>query len=214
MTYGEIYTDVCRHLWGNSTPPASASLMLQGEHGIIADAQQKVQRDYNYWFMQTYGLILTIDGQYRYYLPTDFKEIINCLFKQDGTTNFYKPLSPLGLGQSQFMWNENEAEYPEYYEIVDSSIVLYPKPSEARTLTLNYWQIFARPLLTTTEDAVSLNMPTALAYMSIVTYANIQKEYDIADRYDAKTFEEIELMKAQDRAKRQNHIGQVLYRGV
>jgi hypothetical protein len=214
MTYGEIYTSICRHLWGNSTPPASASTMLQGVDGIISDCQQKVHLDYNCWFMQAYTLIITADGQYGYNLPYDFKEIINCLFKQEGTTEFYLPLKALGLGQGQLLWNSQESEYPEYYEITDASIVLYPKPSEIRTLNINYWKKFERPLLTTTEDAVALNMSKVLVYMGIVEYSNIQKEYDVAERYDSKVFEELEMIKSQDRARRQNHISQILYKGV
>lgn len=214
MTYAEIYTVICRQLWGNSPAPASASAILEGENGVIADCQQKVQKDYNYWFMQAYAEIITADGQYGYNLPYDFKEIINCLFKQDGTNVFYSPLTPLGLGQGQHMWTDQEAEYPEYYEIVDGSIVLYPKPSEIRELTLNYWKIFERPTSTATEDAVSLNMPKVLAYMALIEYADIQKEYDVSQRYEAKLYEEMESIKNQDRAKRQNHISQVLYRGV
>ena len=216
MTFGEIYNKVCQKVWGSSPPPTIASA-LTGQNGIISDIHRKIQQNYNYWFMQAYATIVMIDGTQAYNLPSEFKEIINCLYKIDGQENFTDPLTPLGLGQGQLEWKDEETEYPTLYEIVNGAIVLYPRPSEARTLHVNYWQFLRRPTdaeFTTYEDALSQFGYEVMINLSVVEIADILKEFDLSQRFDSKALEALDLLKTEDRSRRQNHIAEILYQDV
>jgi len=81
MTWYEAYQRVCFKIWGNSAVPSGTAAVLQGDEGIIANVHRKLQQDYNYWFMQTWGTITTVAGTYSYSLPTDFKEMISAAWE-------------------------------------------------------------------------------------------------------------------------------------
>ena len=217
MTFGEIYTKACQKVWGSSEVPAIATALV-GQNGIISDIHRKIQQDYNYWFMQAYATITTIAGTYAYNLPSEYKEIIDCLFKIDGEENFTSPLTALGLGESQLShWNDSTDEYAQYYEIVNGAITIYPKPNAIRSLHVNYWQFLRRPTdaeFTLYEDALSQFGYEAIINMAVVEIADILKEFDLSQRFEAKANTALDLLKAEDRSRRQYHIAEIQYRGV
>jgi len=145
MSFYDIYNLIVMMLYGDTTPPTSTINFLQGSTGLIWRVYNRIIRDYNFWFMRAYTTWDTTAGIQTYGLPDLFKEIISIQFKKEGESYFIDPLIPLRL-EDPFLtqWNENQdqVEYPEYYELVENNITIYPPPKYARTLHLIYWTFF------------------------------------------------------------------------
>jgi hypothetical protein len=215
MTFGEIYTRTAFKIWGDSTPPSGSTTVLTGDEGLIANVHHKLQMDYNFWFQRlttTYNSV--VDSQ-NYTLPSDFKEVINLLWKINGTDYYSGSLIPLDTyeGTDSF-WQENNNtdEYPAYYEIVDDSIVLYPVPSEIRVLHLIYWKWFPRPPVTFTDgtntdsDDMTTNLGEAIVNLAAAEMLDILDEHVKANILRQQGLSDIEMIKRQDYKKRQSYL--------
>jgi len=220
MTFYEIYESVVMKLWGDSTPPTSATSFLQGDEGLISKYYRKVQQDYNYWFMRAYTYWDTVVGTQTYNLPDNCKEIISMQFKVNGEDYFKDPLSPLQLTDpftEKWPENNNTAEYPEYYEMIGESITLYPSPNAVRTLHLIYWTLLTSPVAadwveaTSTENAVTQYAGEQIAYFAASDYSGMMKEYDQAQYYNQKAQELIFDLKQEDFRRRQAPVAEVRY---
>lgn len=222
MTFGEIYTRVCFNLWGNSAVPTGTAAILQGHDGIIANAHRKIMQADNFWFMHTWTTFDLLSGTQGYNLPTNFKELISAIIKVDGEDYFQLPLSPLGGQESHFnMWpvNNGAADYPEWYEITDEAITLYPMPATSMTdaLHLVYWTFMPRPTtagFTSEYDALTDYGADAIIYKATADMAKILKEFDVAQVYQADFENEIELLRNESRRRMQANLYEVRYSGV
>jgi hypothetical protein len=217
MTFGEIYSRVCYKIWGSSAVPQGSEDVLVGERGIISECHRKIQTMYNFWFMMSQVSTPTVANVQAYVLPTDYKEYMYVQFKEDGEDYFRNPLDVLGVGQSQaFLWQSlNEtAEYPTYFEIVGQSIVLYPIPSTAdRYFHMTYWAYLPRPTdagFDTWEDHLTDYGADVIINLAVSEMKEILEEYQSAQYYKGRFQEELEILKTEDRRRRQIGIGEVL----
>lgn len=222
MTFGEIYTRVCFNLWGNSAVPAGTATVLQGHDGIIANAHRKIMQNDNFWFMHTWTTIDLVAGTQSYNLPTNIKEVITVTIKVDGEDYFTSPLSPLGGQEAhKLFWpgNNSTADYPEWYELTDEAITLYPVPATSFTDALHivYWTFMPRPTtagFTAAYDALTDYGADAIIYRATADMAKILKEFDVAQVYQADFESEIELLRTESRRRTQANLYEVKYTGV
>lgn len=76
MTLTEIYNRIVWNIYGDSTPPASVVTYMQGVNGVIANIHKRLQREWNYSWMEKDDFLEVTEGVFRVGLPTDFKEEI------------------------------------------------------------------------------------------------------------------------------------------
>lgn len=215
MTFGEIYNRVVFKVWGDSTPPAGSTTVLTGDEGLIGNTHHKVQMDYNFWFQRATSVITTVVGSQNYTLPSDFKEIINVLWKIDGEDYYSGPLVPLDTFQgTDRLWssNDNTAEYPDYYEMVDDSIVLYAVPSEIRNLHLIYWKWFTRPAssfvdgTSTASDDVTVHLGEVIVNFAAAEMLDSLHENVEANVLRQQGAADLDIIKRQDNKRRQSYL--------
>jgi len=219
MTFGEILAKVEFLIWGNSTPPAGSVTALSGASGIIANVHRKLMQEYNYWFMETNAVGQTTAGTNAYTLPTTFKQIISVQFKTEGDDYFQPPLAPYSLAQAQIQaWPlmEETADYPFYFEIYNGSIVFYPTPANTNyDYHMVYWQFLTGPTASFTSTACSEYSAfttyggDAISYFVATEMLQVLDEFQKADIYSSKGNEYLELLKNEDRARRQNYISEM-----
>lgn len=231
MTFGEIYTRIAYKVWGNSAAPTGASGVLTGANGMISFAHKKIQRDYNFWFMREFSTISTTANTQAYTLPTDFKELISCMWRKlesDGTDSedFSSPLSPVASTDAHGdLWTSNSSteEYPQFFDMEDGNIVLYRKPLYSdRVLHIIYWKFLADPTAafvdgsSTEETALTTSGAGAEAIVYLVCHEleNDRSEFAISDRYYAKHLECIVNLQKEDFSKRQKNLSYIKYRDV
>lgn len=218
MTFGEIYSNVCFNIWGNSAVPAGAATRLQGDEGIISRCHKIIQQEYNYWFMHTWYETTAVIGTQSYPLPATFKELIAVQFKKNGEAYFLPPLAIVDDIQAHAgLWTDNStAEYPTYAQLADESIILYPTPSAAREFHIIYYKIFASPTtagFTAAYDDVTNRAGDAIAALATVRMARILKEWDIAEQWSEEYQEEVSRLQEEDRRRRQSSLYEVKYSG-
>jgi len=214
LTVQEIYDAVVFNLWGNTGAPAGVEAVI---NRIIEQCHRRVQQDYNYWFMHTWAALECEAGVQSYALPENFKEYISSLWQtvdsEDEPNGFTKILSVIGMGDAQqYLWQQDgySVEYPEYVEITGGNLVVYPDITEARTLYLVYWMFLDLPDaaedddLTIYGDEVLVNMATYKTALHL-------KEFDLVNAYKTEYLESLELLKNEDRRRRQSPINWVDY---
>lgn len=212
MTFNEILAQVSWNVWGNTTISANSAGILTNR--IIPDAHRQIQRDYNYWFMQTWAEITTQLGLndiylQAYALPDGFKELISVQWQRTNSDGDdlgkTEPLLAMPPGYAQrYFWpsdNLKSVEYPTHYEIVNNMIVFYPDINAVRTAIMVYFQILDCPtgdnddeLLIHGDQAV-ISKSTALLYKSLHDVANFQTWIALYD-------DEIAILRGLDFSKR------------
>jgi len=225
MTFGEIYSAVCLNVWGESVPPTGGANRLQGNEGIISNMHRDIQTDYNYWFMQTWGIIDTVAGTQGYTLPTNFKELTTALWQVvDAVATdpyFSEPLTVLSSPEAHLRWRDNNrrTEYPNYYEIIGGeTIILYPIPEyDDRELNIMYWRYLDRPAtatFTTDYDELTTYGAEAIIALATAKMFRILQELNQATIYDLEAKRQIELLKQEDYRRRQCNLEMVKYSGA
>jgi hypothetical protein len=212
MTLEEIYNRIVYKVWANSSVPSGATDVMLGEFGLINNAHQKCQLEFNWWFQESFGTINTIAGQQSYTLFPDFKEIRTALFKRVDTERFLEPLSPLfkPIGESTQWQNANSTEYPNMFEIVDNAIVIYPKPSkDDRALHIIYWKLFPRLLNLTDSDPATENIHELIIELVCSEICDIRKEFDDSQIHRQRYMETLEFMMRKHNARINNYIKSV-----
>lgn len=214
MNFGEILDRSEFYVWGNSPVPSGSRTVLTGDEGFIADAHRRLQQDYNYWLMRANSVITTVSGTQAYALPTLYKEMIGCVFKEQDEDYFREPLKPLDMYEPyESLWQgiNSSEEYPRYYEVVDSNIVLYNPPNAARSLHVIYWTYLARPTSFTDNTATGSDDLTAVAGDIIAKLAatkmlNVLDEFGKSQVYAKEADEQIRDLRKQDRKNRQAYL--------
>lgn len=222
MTFNEVLARVQFNIWGNTIPPANVAAMLGGANGIIARAHHNIQREHNYWFMQTWAEITSIynavteEYTQAYAIPVYMKEIINVLWHtvdSEGEYNgFTSPLSQLTLGQSQdHFWKrdtQDSVEYPTHFEVVNNLIIFYPDGNCARTCVINFWR-YIDCLLGDLEDALMREGPEAVINMATAEVYLHLHEVELYQLWTQRYREEAELLRKKDYSRRRAHINEM-----
>ncbi len=216
MTWTEVYNRVVFKIWGNSTAPAGSQAVLQGDEGFIGNVCRKIMQDYNYWFMQTSSTITSVAATQEYDLPSDFKEIISAAWLVSGETYYSSPLSPISTqdAEKSHIQSDGTTKYPLYYEIKDEKIVLYAIPStSALTLRLQYWQFLDRPpaVFTSATDDLITYGAGAVVNAAAAEMFEILKEWDSAKAMTGRAAEALQMLKNEDRRRRQSPLYKVKY---
>jgi hypothetical protein len=220
MTWYEIYLHVCLKLWGSSNPPVAAARLI-GPTGMIARAHRDIQRDWNYWFMETETTIPVLAGTSAYALPAGYKELIpGGLQAYDAVSLCYRDvIPPLYPGEAWENYRDpiNGASFPSFYEIFGGNIVFYPLPSAAYTVRMRYYEYLDRPTVgdfvagVTSSDALTLGCPLAVAALAAMEMAGIQKEMDVVQICMAEAKDEVELLRAEDQKYRRPEVLRTRY---
>lgn len=202
MDVAAIYARVVWNIYGDSTPPASVVTYLQGADGAIARAHRDIQTDWNYYFMEASSAPAVVSGVRSVALPTRFKKEI-ALKLYDPVNAVYKPeLIRLGRGGvfAQFQNATDTADYPQYYEIWNGNIDLWPMPSENSVLNIRYYNYLATLTLTTDHDALTDDPHGAEAIIARVVM-DFASNIEYADKYEpfmARYNEAIRLLREKD----------------
>jgi len=220
MTWQEIYNLTVFKIWGTSVPPAGVQNVLQGQYGLIANAHRKIQKDYNYWFMEATATNALIAGTANYALPAGFKEIIREGIRLvDATSGDYNiPIKPLMPNDAYIDHRgaSDEADYPNYYEIYGGELVLYPTPSlDGVVLNMRCYVYLDRPpaVFDATYDDLTRNGHGAIVALAAAEMCKIQEEYQKAQVFEAEAAAEIELLKVEDDRLRRAEIRTCEYAG-
>lgn len=221
MTYAEIISAISFRVWGNTTPPQNSLTMIQS---MVQQLCRRLQQDYDYWFMETWAQVTVAAYQQAYDLPDNIKQIINLMWaKEDG--GYSNPLRPLTADEAhRKFWRNDEsetAEYPEFYEISASSMVLYPDPlpdeddeTATRTLQIVYWKFLDDiENFITYEDDFSTHGADVLINLVTSEMLDIIGDTDKSQRYGVRGAEALTLLKHQDYKLRQKNLTNLNYGG-
>ncbi len=223
MTFGEIFKKVCMYLYDGVVPGNFQAELI---YDLIETTHRDIQKEYNYWFMYYTGEIASVEGAQNYLLPANFKEIISALWQTVDPEEIPNGFSPLlsfvsSKEAHDALWQDDSSEYPHYAEITGTNIVLYPAPSEIRTLFVNYWGFSSREDdFDSFTDALTEHGGNAIVYrvcadmaplMLFKTEADVMRSKMIMSSMAEKAYREIETLKGEDRRRRQSHLYKVKY---
>jgi hypothetical protein len=139
----------------------------------------------------------------------------------DGTDYFSNVLSPITTQDAQqYKWQTADTtEYPMSYEVMSDVLVLYPNTANSnRVLHLLYWQFLDRPVtadwveLTSTENDLLKFGADLVINLAASEMAEIIKEWDTAQYYEKRAGQAMELLKNEDRRRRQTMHHNIQYK--
>jgi hypothetical protein len=219
MTWLELYNAVCTRIWGVQTPPEGAVELLQGQYGVIATVHRNIQKNRNYWFMETSTTLAVVAGTTVYDLPDDFKEFVRdgLRFINSDTGYYESPLKCLYPGDENY-FNDPTAtdDYPKYYEIYGGQLVLTLVPKSDQTLYMRYYKYLDRPHSTfdDTDDELTINGNDAIYNLAAAEVLNASEEFQKAQIYDGKGQQALMLLAEEDMSRRRATLTQIRYEDV
>jgi hypothetical protein len=205
MTYGEIYEEICFMCWPGDVPPENIPAFLRRK---ILSARRMINRGYNFWFTLKTEELTTIPSVGVLPLPDDFKEIEKTYFSihnQDYSGPVLRQLDITDHIDLGLLRVDLEVEYPDMVRIDGSSLYLYPKPSEERTLNLFYWSFLPNIDMAdfdTAEDDISIYCSQAIIYHVASDVKLQENEWQTAQVYRQRFEEEIEGAMQEDKVRR------------
>lgn len=219
MTYAQILSAIQFRVWGNSNPPANSTANLQS---MIQQCCNRLQDEYNYWFMHSWGSVIVTAASQGYNLPARCKEVISMMWALD-EGGYSSPLCPVidTEAHSEF-WPQDAvstAEYPGYYEIVGDSFILYPDPvpdpdnvAAEKTLIVVYWgKLVDIDNFTTYTDTLSDKGADVLINMVASEMLMILGDTDKAQMFEAAGQRALGILKKYDYKHRQENLSAIPY---
>ena len=141
MTYGEIYSEIIKIVYGDTTEPDSVDTRLHGSNGLIAKHRKRVMEKENLWFMEKTRDIYVAQGitDYDLHFGNFKEELKNGLrFSSPASGDYQDPLTKIRLPDLNLNFKDydQETNYPPYYYIEWNPTSSYrmlqlkPKPQE------------------------------------------------------------------------------------
>lgn len=185
MTLAEIVEEVLAHQF--SSNQYSDYLKGAGSYGegIVNQAQQYIaaQTDFREFF--TSATTALAAGTEDLTLPTDFSRLYSAVALQSGTEG-NQTLSPVTPNDFDRLPTDSTGK-PQFYDVVGSTISVYPTPDASYTIQLRYWRVPD----TLTNDTDVPEIPAE--YHHLLTTYSLVKCFERENDYEAALYHQQRL---------------------
>lgn len=185
------------------------ALQLNSPYGIIQLIHQRLQREWNYWFMETSTTHAVTAGTAAYALPTYWKcELKDGLRILDAAGNYAAPLTKLRQDEVNYFASPTEQAEPEYYHVWGGMINLMPIPIRATTLYHKYYRFLPAPVNDTDEDDIMIYGADVIVFMAVTELAETLQNADKFQAYSNRAGQSLIVLRQLDQTKKMANIRQ------
>lgn len=178
MTLGQIVTEVLSHQFASNQYTDYLTGSSDFGDGIINEGQGYIaaQTDFREFF--TTATTALPAGTEDLALPSDFSRLYSAVALQSGTEG-NQPLAQITPSDFDRLPTDSAGK-PQWYDIVGSTISVYPTPDASYTIQLRYWRVPDTMTLTTDEPEIPSEYHHLLVTYALVKCFERENDYEAA----------------------------------
>lgn len=207
MTLIQIYNKVLWLYYGDTIPPASIALQLNSTYGIIQGIHQRVQREWNYWFMQTSDTDTILTGIDTYTLPADWKCEMEDGFRTVSTTGTYlTPLVRVKINELKSFPDVTATGEIMYYANIGDVVGFYPTPTRDTAIFVMYYKFLPPPVNNNDEDVLMIHGADVIVNGAVMELAETLENSNKYQAYTQRYQYSLSLLRQLDQTKKNANV--------
>ncbi len=209
MTLIQIYNKILWLYYGDTIPPASMAANLNSTYGIIQGIHQRIQREWNYWFMEDSDTDTILAGTDTYTPPADWKCEMYDGFRTISTVGYYlTPLTRVKINELSTFPDPLATGEILYYANMAGLIGFYPTPIRDTAIFVLYYKFLPAPVNNNDEDVLMIHGADCIVNGSVMELAETLENANKYQAYAQRYAQSLSVLRQLDQTKKSANVKQ------